>query len=144
MFNAHPMPRIDLLLNKVGGAQFLSTLKLNKGHWYISLRMEDREKTAFPTPQGLFHSTNMPFGLHGVASPFQSLMDKVVQPVSDCALTYIDDTAISSQMWEEHQKHLRQVLKALRSARLTANPENRQLGKRRAMYLGCEIEKRQV
>ncbi|KAF7254299.1 Retrovirus-related Pol polyprotein from transposon opus [Varanus komodoensis] len=121
-FDAYPMPRIDGLLDPLGQAHFLSTLDLTKEYWQIPLMEESKEKTAFATPVGLFQFKYMPFGLHGAAATFQWLMDKVLGHLSHCAAAYIDDIVIFSRTWGEHLDHLRQVLLALRQARMTANP----------------------
>ncbi|CAM4525512.1 unnamed protein product [Lepidochelys olivacea] len=67
-FDAYPMPWVDELLERLGQAEFISTLDLTKGYWQIPLTPTSRAKTAFPTPFGLFQFTVMPFGLHGAAA----------------------------------------------------------------------------
>ena len=69
-FDAYPMPKIEDLLERLGGAEYLTSLDLTKGYWQIPLREGDREKTAFVTPKGLFHFLKMPYGLHGAAATF--------------------------------------------------------------------------
>ena len=48
----YPMPRVDELLEKIEGAQFISTLDLTQGYYQVSVKEGDREKTAFATPSG--------------------------------------------------------------------------------------------
>lgn len=95
-FNAYPMPRIEAFLRQVGKATLVSTLNLTKGYWQIPLREADKEKTAFPSPMGLYQFTKMPFGLHGAAASFQCLMDKALQSVPRFVLKHIDDIIIFS------------------------------------------------
>lgn len=97
------MPRIDAFLHQVGQACFHST-------WEISLQKYDKEKTAFPCPLGLYHFIKMLFGLRGAAASFQRLMDGVLQPVADFALTYLDDIMVFSNSWLEHLVHLQRLL----------------------------------
>ena len=52
--DAYPMPLVDDWIDRVGNAKFISTLDLTKGYWQVPVRESDREKTAFPTPYGLF------------------------------------------------------------------------------------------
>ena len=72
------MPRIDELINRVGGATYISTLDLVKGYWQVPVAQEDRAKTAFSTPFGLYQFNTMPFGLQGAPATFQRLMDQVI------------------------------------------------------------------
>lgn len=59
------MPRIDNLVERVGRAEYINTLDLNKGYWQVALAPEARELTAFKTPFGKYQFKVMPFGLQG-------------------------------------------------------------------------------
>ena len=50
VFDATPMPRVDELIDKVGGAKFITTIDLSKGYWQIKLTEEAKQKSAFVTP----------------------------------------------------------------------------------------------
>ena len=71
--DAYPMPRIDDLLDSVGQSTYITTLDLAKGYWQVPVAPEDRPKTAFTTPKGLFEFTTMPFGLQRAPATFQRL-----------------------------------------------------------------------
>ncbi|XP_026005285.1 uncharacterized protein LOC113010452 [Astatotilapia calliptera] len=58
-FDAYPMPRIEDLLEKIGAAQYITTLDLCKGYWQVPLEETSRPYTAFRTPAGLFQFTWM-------------------------------------------------------------------------------------
>ena len=47
-----PLPRIDETLESLGGARYFSALDLASGYWQVELHEQDKEKTAFTTPQG--------------------------------------------------------------------------------------------
>ena len=60
---------------------------------------ENREKTAFTTPFGLYQFTRMPFGLQGAPATFQRMVDKILNGLNDFARAYIDDVIVFSRSW---------------------------------------------
>lgn len=69
--DAYPMPRMEDILDQVGQAKYITTLDLAKGYWQVPVAKEDRHKTAFITPKGLYQFKMMPFGLCGAPATFQ-------------------------------------------------------------------------
>jgi hypothetical protein len=132
----YPMPRIDELIDKLGGAKYLTTMDLAKGYWQVPMDGSSREKTAFITHQGLFQFTVMPFGLQGAPATFQRMMDRLIKGKSEFAAAYLDDLVIFSESWEQHLGHLEQVLECLRKAGLTAKPSKCQFAMGQCIYLG--------
>uniref|UniRef100_A0A8C6VTB1 Gypsy retrotransposon integrase-like protein 1 n=1 Tax=Nothobranchius furzeri TaxID=105023 RepID=A0A8C6VTB1_NOTFU len=139
MCDLYPMPRIDELVERVGQAEYISTLDLSKGYWQVALVPEARELTAFRTPFGLYQFCVMPFGLQGAPATFQRLMDDVLREVSDYAAAYLDDVVIYSRSWEEHICHLKEVLRCIKAAGLTINPQKCCLAQKQVEYLGFVI-----
>ena len=54
------LPRVEDLLDALNGYTIFSTLDLRSGYRQVSMRPEDREKTAFVTPRGLYEYMRMP------------------------------------------------------------------------------------
>ena len=100
------MPQVDDQINRVGKAQFISTLDMTKGYWQVPVREGDREKTAFTTPFGLYQFQRMPFELQGAPATFQWMVDKLLAGARDFTGAYIDNVVVFSQSWEEHLVHL--------------------------------------
>lgn len=77
-FDSYPRPHVDELIDRLGKARFITTLDLTKGYWQVPLSPESKEKTAFPTPEVLYHYVCLPFGLHGAPATIQRLMDRIL------------------------------------------------------------------
>src|ERR1700722_16721391 len=61
--NAYPLPRIDNLLESFRTSNWFTTLDLASGYWQVTVHPDDKEKTAFITPFGLYEFNVIPFGL---------------------------------------------------------------------------------
>ena len=76
--DAYPMPRVDDLVDQLGGDKYISTLDLTRGYWQVPVAQHAQHKTAFATPFGLYQFRRMPFGLQGAPATFQWMMDKLL------------------------------------------------------------------
>ena len=95
--DVYPLPRIDDVLDRLGGAKFFTTLDLYKGYWQVPMAEADRPKTAFVTPDGLFQFKRMSFGLCNAPASFQRMMDTILGPLKwKICLVYMDDILIYS------------------------------------------------
>ena len=140
-FDAEPIPDPELLFSKLEGKKFFSKLDLAKGYWQIPMRECDKPKTAFQTPQGLFHFVKMPFGLSTAPSTFARMMRMLDLEEHD-AFNFFDDILIASDDWDEHMKCLDQVLTVLSEKGLTVRPSKVEIGMNRIEFLGhCIGEK---
>ena len=121
--DAFPLPRIDDLFDALAGARFFSTLDLASGYWQVEVKQEDRPKTAFSVPSGLYEFQTMPFGLVNAPATFQRLMQKVLQDlVPDVCLVYLDDVIVLGKTIEEHLSNLEKVLTRISEVGLTLKP----------------------
>ena len=136
-----PLPRIDDLLDQLGGACYFSTLDLASGFWQIRMDPQAREKTAFVTPHGLYEFLVMPFGLTNAPAVFQRLMQKVLNGLNpdggkQFVAAYLDDILVFSETLEDHLIHLRKVIDRLKAANLKLKPAKCMFVRREVEYLG--------
>ncbi|XP_064080620.1 uncharacterized protein LOC135197485 [Macrobrachium nipponense] len=131
----YPLPHIEVCLDSLGQAPFLSKIDLEKGYWQVPLADGSRHLTAFSTPSGHYQCRVMPFGLKNAPSCFQRLMNEVLAGIPNCVV-YLDDIVIFANSWEEHLKILAQVFQALQQANLVVNLRKCQFGVAEITYLG--------
>ena len=118
--DAYPLPRIDDLLDSLGGANWFTTLDLASGYWQVAMHPDDIEKTAFITANGLYEFLVMPFGLNNAPGTFQRLMNWVLKDFLGLFVSvYLDDIIIYTKgPFELHVDHVKQVFQAFRDAHL--------------------------
>ena len=58
-----PMPHIETLLDRLGGARFMTKLDMTKAYFQVPIAPQDRSLTGFVTNQGHFQWHYMAFGL---------------------------------------------------------------------------------
>ena len=139
--DAHPLPRIDDLLDALHGAKWFSTLDLKSGYWQVSIAEQDKEKTAFRTSSGqLFEFNQVPFGLCNTPATFSRLMDRVLAGLHwETCLFYLDDIIVFSSTWEEHLTRLREVFERLRHAKLKLGATKCTFAAKEVSYLGHRV-----
>ncbi|GBG79896.1 hypothetical protein CBR_g30161 [Chara braunii] len=120
--NVGPLPLIDNLLERLGGATYFSKLDLKSGYHHIEIQPQDLYKTAFKTRYGHFEWIVMPFGLTNAPTTFQAAMTTEFRDLLNCTvLIYLDDILVYRRTFDEHLEHLRIVHKRLRTAKYKAN-----------------------
>lgn len=138
--DVYPLPRLDDVVERLSGSLYFTSLDLASGYHQIPVAKEDRKKTAFATPDGLYEFHRLPFGLCGAPPSFQRLMDHVLADLKwkEC-LVYMDDILVTGSSFDEHLHRLKQVLEALSAANLTLNVEKCVFAAKETTYLGYVV-----
>lgn len=133
----YPIPRIDDILDKLGRANYFSTLDLTKGFYQIELHPDNREKTAFSTHNGHYEFLRMPFGLKNAPATFQRMMNNVLRAhVNKICVIYMDDILVFSTSLQEHVENLGKVFETLRKANLKVSLNKSDFMKKETDFLG--------
>ncbi len=135
--DVYPLPRMDDVLERLGGATIFTTLDLASGYWQVPIAEKDQAKTAFVTPDGLYEFRRMPFGLCNAPATFQRLIDRALSGLKwSACLVYLDDVLVYGRDLAEHNERLRRVLRALGRAGLTLNLKKCLFASDSVKYLG--------
>lgn len=136
--DAYQIPRIENTLHLLSGAKYFSKLDLCSGYWQVSMKEEDKQKTAFSVgPLGFYEANRMPFGLTNAPATFQRLMERCMGELNlrDC-LIYLDDVIIFSQTFDEHLERLNSVFSRLEQHNLKLKSTKCEFFQRKITYLG--------
>ena len=80
--DAYALPRIDDLLEGLGGNLFYSVLDMRKGYHQVELEEEHKPYTAFTVgPLGFYEYNRLPLGLSNAPATYQRLMEQVLQDI---------------------------------------------------------------
>jgi hypothetical protein len=120
----------------MSGCNWFTTLDLVSGYWQVEVHPQDKAKTAFTTPEGLFEFNVMPFGLCNGPATFQRLMDAVLAGLQwTTCVVYIDD----GKSFTDHLYNISCVLAHLRQANLKLQPTKCVFARKRIPFLGFII-----
>ena len=134
------MPNIDDLFDVVQGSKFFSKLDLASGYYQVRICPEDVSKTAVNTPLGHFEFNVMGFGLTNAPATFTALMNNVLKPfLRKSVVVFLDDILIFSRTWEDHIRHIREVLTALKSHNLFCKAKKCEFATKCVTFLGHQI-----
>ena len=138
--DANPLPRVDDLHDALNGYNIFSTLDLRSVYWQVSMRPEDREKTAFATPSGLYEFLRMPYGLSTAPATFSRAISIVLSGLTyETCLCYFDDVIIFSEDINDHCERLKTVLQRFREHNLRVKATKCSFGADKVVYLGHTV-----
>ena len=135
--DAHPLPQVDGLLDSLIGFQMFITLDLRSGYWQISVAPEDREKTAFVTPDGLWEFLRLPFGVSGGPATYQKAIEIVLSGLNyDTCLCYFDDIIVPSKNIDQQCTRLHALLSRFRKHNLRVKASKCKFADPKVLFLG--------
>lgn len=137
-----PIFNQNSLLDKLGRAQYFTTIDMSKGYHQISINESDRHKTAFVTPHGLYEFNRMPFGLKNAPATFQRLMNDILRDyINKTCVVYLDDILIFSTTLPEHTIAIKNILKILQEKNLKIQIDKCNFMKKETEFLGHILTK---
>jgi len=136
--DSYPIPSMDVLLSRLEGAKYYTSLDLSQGFWQIGLDPSSKVKTAFRTESGLYQFNVLSMGLKNSPSQFQRCMAKVLAGLDD-VVVYLDDVLIFSKGWQQHLRTIDKVLERFRTYKMILNPQKCKVACTKFKYLGVVL-----
>lgn len=140
VLDSHPLPRVDDVLADCAKGKIWSKMDMTNSFFQTRMHPDDVHLTAVTTPLGLYEWLVMPMGLRNAPSIHQRRVTAALrQYIGKFCHIYLDDIVIWSQTIEDHARHLRLIMEALREARLYLNPKKCEFFKLAINFLGHRI-----
>lgn len=131
-----PLPRIDEILDQLGGARYFSCLDLMSGFHQIPLSENSRDFTSFSTENGSFRFKRLPYGLKVAPNSFQRMMTIAFSGLTPSkAFLYMDLMVIATSEGQMI-KNLREVFETCRKFNLKLHPEKCKFFQHETTFLG--------
>jgi hypothetical protein len=109
------------------------------------LKKEDKEKTAFITPYGVFCYQVMPFGLKNAGATYQRMMQNCLgNQIGRNIQVYIDDVVITTRKEESLISDLTETFDNLNRYKLKLNPTKYSFGVSAGQFLGFLVSARGI
>ena len=143
-------PLIPQTIDRLSGCTLFTKFDIRWGYNNIRIKPGDEWKAAFLTPEGLFETTVMFFGLTNSPAMFQMMMNTIFRKevAQGWLSVYIDDIAIHTrrtateteeQHWQRHKRYTHHILDKLETHDLYLKPEKCAFEKEEIDYLGIII-----
>ena len=137
-----PIPRVQDILDRLGGMQWFTTLDLTKAYHQGEMDEASRPFTAFATPYGLYEWLRIPMGLKNAPPKFQRKVNEIFEKeIGEVCETYLDDILTYGRTFEDALRNLRGVLHKCRESGIKLNPKKCKFFKESLKYLGKIISK---
>ncbi|CAB3257988.1 unnamed protein product [Arctia plantaginis] len=131
----YPLPLPEDIFSELAGATCFCVLDLSGAYQQLLLDDKSQEYMTINTHLGLFRPTRLQFGVSSGPSVFQSVMDQILQNVSNVRV-FIDDIIISGNSSQDCQKNLENVLQRFKQYNVRVNLEKCQFFCKEIKFLG--------
>ena len=144
-FESIPVPDLKTALSWFGDAKYFVVIDLNQAYHQIGLKKTSKPYTAFCTPWNLYQYKRIPFGLSVGGCVLTRLMDLLFHDMKfKCLVNYLDDLVLFADTFDQLLVYLDEVLKRLKDAGMTINPEKLRVAVKQISYLGNLVSYRSI
>jgi transposase InsO family protein len=141
VLDPHPFPKIDDMIDSLGGCTCFSVIDLCDAFWQLPLTEDTKKFSAFILPCGHFEWNVLPFGWKNSPALFQRIITQVLADLLDnTTFAYIDDICVGGRTKEECQEKTEKVLAALKKHGFEVNQTKSVFFKPSVRFVGRVID----
>jgi RNase H-like domain found in reverse transcriptase/Reverse transcriptase (RNA-dependent DNA polymerase)/Integrase zinc binding domain/Aspartyl protease len=130
---------IDSIMGRITNATIFTKLDLKHSFWLIPLDKSSRKYTGFQIDGVVYQFCVIPFGIQSASAGLVRSIHGILDKYDDFVVHYIDDILIFSKDPQEHQRHLKIVVRELDEAGLKLNIGKCEFYQESVKYLGFQI-----
>jgi hypothetical protein len=140
-----PLPRIDQVVDSAAGSVLLCFLDYYSGYHQIALHPNDKDKTMFITPHGIYCYKVMTFGLKNVGATYQKVIQKCLKlQIGKNVEACVDDVAVKTTEEDQLIADLTKTFANLRGFQWKLNPTKCVFGVPSELLLGFMVRHRGI
>ena len=123
--NNYPLSLISDILENIGIKKVFTKIDLRWGYNNVKIKKGDEWKVAFTTLEGFFEPTVMFFELTNSPTTFQVIMNELLRNLINIGkvAVFINDVIVGTEMEEEHDEIVAEVIRRLEENNLYVKPE---------------------
>jgi hypothetical protein len=141
----YPLSRICQVIDSTSSCELLSFLDAYLDYHQISLAIDDKEKTSFITPFGIFCYTKMTFVLKNEGAAYQKCIHIILEPqIGRNIEAYIDDVVVKSKKRVDLFDDLKETFDNLYKYKMMINPKKYVFGVSSGKLLGYMVSSRGI
>lgn len=136
----YPIPLIDEIMARISRAKIFTKLDIQQAFHRIRMSTESEDYTTFRTRYGTYKYKVLPFGLTNGPATFQRFInDILMEHLDDFCSAYMDDILIYSSTAQEHEIHVKKIMRILQDHGLQADIKKSEFGVKKTKFLGFVI-----
>jgi len=134
--DAHSMPEIADLIQRVGKARFITLCDIKAAYHQIPVRSDHQWLTAFVWDGGLYEFTRTPFGQKNSGNTFVRAMQQILQLIRDFTAAFVDEISVFSDEFEQHLADFENFLQIIKKSGFTLNLKKCRFAQNQVKFLG--------
>jgi hypothetical protein len=136
----YPLSHICQIIDSIASCELLSFLNAYLGYHQINLAIDNKDKTSFITPFGIFCYTKMAFRLKNGGETYQKCIHIILElQIGRNIEAYIDDVVLKSKKCGDLLDGLKETFDNLHKYKMMLNPKKCVFGVSSGKLLGYMV-----